>query len=68
METLFILVSGGGGKKILWELWSTTDQPVISPTQPWPRENVGFQFGALSIFQMNLGIGILTWYLMAFEC
>ena len=61
-------MSGGGGRKKLRELWSTTDQPVISSTQPWPREDVGFQFGALPIFQMKLGFAILTWYLMIFEC
>ena len=53
-----ISVSGEGGKKTSWEPWSTTEQPMSSPTQLWPRGNVGFEFGALPIFQMNLGIGI----------
>lgn len=67
MEILFNFGVRRRRQEDIIELWSTTDQPVISPTQPWP-ENVGFQFGALPIFQMNLGIGILTWYLMVFEC
>lgn len=58
MEWKYFSLSGEGCKQTSWEPWATTEEPMSSPTQLWPRGNVGFEFGALPIFQMNLGIGI----------
>lgn len=48
------------------EMLVNPEQPVTSPAQLQLWGDVGMEFVALPVFQMSLGIGILTLCLMTF--